>query len=201
MRLAVLFLATYLAGSINFAILLLHLLGKEDPRSLFSGNAGTTNVYRQTGWPWAAVVLILDTGRALAAAALATHLLPAAAVSWIGLALILGNRFPCFHQFQGGKGVASYLGFTLYVSPITAALSAGLWVLVYGLVRIPFVASFCMVAGLAGGSLLAGPFQPAAALGILLTALLIFYNHKKNVVAFLAVRRKDAPAGEQGGGR
>ncbi|HHC24907.1 MAG TPA: glycerol-3-phosphate acyltransferase, partial [Desulfobacterales bacterium] len=29
---------------------------------------------------------------------------------WIGLSLILGNRFPCFHGFQGGKGVANYLG-------------------------------------------------------------------------------------------
>ncbi|MCK7514470.1 MAG: glycerol-3-phosphate acyltransferase [Desulfobacterales bacterium] len=42
-------LLAYVAGSINFAIIVLGLLGKEDPRTKFSGNAGTTNVYRQAG--------------------------------------------------------------------------------------------------------------------------------------------------------
>ncbi len=101
MRLAGLLLFTYLAGSINFAIIVLRLLGKEDPRTKFSGNAGTTNVYRQAGWGWAAVVLLLDVGRAAALAALALALLPFAFVPWIGLALVAGNRFPLLPRVPG----------------------------------------------------------------------------------------------------
>src|SRR4030042_736449 len=65
MLLAALLLLTYFAGSINFAIIVLRLLGKEDPRTQFSGNAGTTNVYRQEGRGWGAVVLLLAMWRAV----------------------------------------------------------------------------------------------------------------------------------------
>jgi glycerol-3-phosphate acyltransferase PlsY len=59
------YLFAYLAGSVNFAIIFLKLAGKADPRLNFSGNAGTTNVYRQAGILWAAVVFLLDIGRAI----------------------------------------------------------------------------------------------------------------------------------------
>ena len=117
MILILLILLGYLAGSVNFAIILLRLLGREDPRTQFSGNAGTMNVRRQAGKGWASVVLLLDVGRAAALAALALYLLPVALVPWVGTALVLGNRFPCFHRFRGGKGVASFLGFTIPLAP------------------------------------------------------------------------------------
>ncbi len=65
------YLFAYLAGSVNFAIIFFKLTGKEDPRLSFSGNAGTTNVYRQAGILWATVVFLLDIGRALAVAVIA----------------------------------------------------------------------------------------------------------------------------------
>lgn len=96
LTLTLMLLLAYFAGSVNFAIILLGRLGGEDPRTKFSGNAGTTNVYRQAGIGWAAVVLLLDTGRAVGLAALAFYLLPAPLVPWVGTALVAGNRFPCF---------------------------------------------------------------------------------------------------------
>ena len=189
MGLAALFLLTYLTGSINFAIILLRLLGKEDPRTQFSGNAGTTNVYRQAGWGWAAVVLLLDIGRAVALAALALGLLPPASVPWIGFALVAGNRFPCFHGFRGGKGVAGYLGFTLLISPWAAALSCLIWVIVHRIVRIPFIASFFMISILGAGVIAAGDGETASIAGTLATVLLVVFNHRKNIVTLLAERR------------
>jgi glycerol-3-phosphate acyltransferase PlsY len=185
MRLAALLLLTYLIGSLNFAIILLRLLGKEDPRTQFSGNAGTTNVYRQAGRGWAAVVLLLDIGRAVALSALAFGLLSFAFVPWIGFALVAGNRFPCFHGFRGGKGVAGYLGFTLFISPWAAALSCLIWVIVHRIVRIPFVASFFMIAILGAGMVTAGDGEMASIAGTLATVLLIVFNHRKNMVALL----------------
>jgi glycerol-3-phosphate acyltransferase PlsY len=192
MHLALILLFAYFAGSINFAIILLGLLGKEDPRTKFSGNAGTTNVYRQAGRGWAAVVLLLDAGRAVGLTALALYFLPAALVSWVGMALVTGNRFPCFHRFQGGKGVASFLGFTLLIVPWGTVLSCLVWVVVYGIVRIPFIASFFMVLILGGATASSGDSQAVSIAGTVVTVLLIFFNHRKNIVTLLAQRRMKA---------
>jgi glycerol-3-phosphate acyltransferase PlsY len=189
MRLAGILLLTYLIGSINFAILVLRLLGKVDPRTQFSGNAGTTNVYRQAGRGWAAVVLLLDIGRAAALAALALGLLPFALVPWIGFALVAGNRFPCFHGFRGGKGVAGYLGFTVLISPWAAALSCLVWVIVHWIGHIPFIASFFMILTLGAGVVVASGGEALPIAGIVATVLLIVFNHRKNIVTLLAERR------------
>jgi acyl phosphate:glycerol-3-phosphate acyltransferase len=190
MRLVLVLLLAYVAGSINFAIILLRLLRKEDPRTKFSGNAGTTNVFRQAGKGWATVVLLLDAGRAVGLAALAQFLLPALWVPWVGTALIAGNRFPCFHRFRGGKGVASFLGFTILISPWGAALSCLAWVAVYGIVRIPFIASFFMVLILGAATVWSGEPRVVPVAGTAATLLLIFFSHRKNVAALLAERRK-----------
>jgi glycerol-3-phosphate acyltransferase PlsY len=190
MRLALILLLAYFAGSVNFAIIILGLLGHEDPRTKFSGNAGTTNVYRQAGPGWAAVVLLLDTGRAVGLAALALWGLPAVLIPWVGTALVAGNRFPCFHRFQGGKGVASFLGFTIPISPWGALLSCLAWVVVYGIVRIPFIASFFMILILGGATAWASDPRATSIAGTAITVLLIFLNHWKNIVALLAERRR-----------
>lgn len=181
---------TYLVGSVNFAIILLRLLGKEDPRTQFSGNAGTTNVYRQAGRGWAAVVLILDAGRAVALAAWALGLLPFAYVPWIGFVLVAGNRFPCFHGFRGGKGVAGYLGFTIPISPLGVALACLVWVIVHRIVRIPFIASFFMIAILGGAAVAASGGEALPIAGTVATVLLIVVNHRRNIATLLEQRRE-----------
>jgi len=192
MRLTLMLLFAYVAGSVNFAIIFLGLLGREDPRTKFSGNAGTTNVYREAGIGWAAVVLLLDTGRAVSLAALALYLLPVPLVPWVGTALVAANRFPCFHRFQGGKGVASFLGFTIPIAPWGAVLSCLAWVAVYGIVRIPFVASFSMVLLLGGAAVWSGGAQAIPIAGTVVTVLMIFLNHRKNIVTLLAEKRRKA---------
>jgi glycerol-3-phosphate acyltransferase PlsY len=183
MKLAILLAGAYLAGSVNFSILLFRILGREDPRRQFSGNAGVTNVYRQAGLLWAAVVLFLDIGRALGVCWVALHMLALEVVPWMGLTFIIGNRYPCFHQFCGGKGVAGYLGFTALISPISAGISALVWVVIYGIVRIPFIASFFMIAVLALGTISACGFRTEAVAGTVATVLFIFNNHRQNVAA------------------
>jgi glycerol-3-phosphate acyltransferase PlsY len=175
-----LMLAAYLLGSVNFAILLLRLLGHADPRTVFSGNAGTTNVYRQAGRFWAAVVLLLDVGRAIALAILADRFLPPPAAPWVALALVLGNRYPLFHGFRGGKGVAALLGFTLFPAPVAAAAACAVWVAIHRATRLPFIASFGMIAILAVGLALRYGDHPAAIAGIALTALLVAAHHRIN---------------------
>lgn len=182
MMMAILMVAGYLTGSVNFPILLFRMSGRDDPRYHFSGNAGVTNVYRQAGLFWAGVILLLDVGRAFIVSGAALYLLPIRYVPWVGLALILGNCFPCFHQFRGGKGVASYLGFTAMISPLSAISSVLVWLVAYGIVRIPFIASFCMTALLMVGTIIAVGHHWGATGGVIATALLIFSNHRRNVL-------------------
>ena len=179
----------YLAGSINFSILLFKILGKEDPRKEFSGNAGVVNVYRQAGLHMAALVWLLDMARAIGVALACLYLLSATLAPIGGLALILGNRFPCFHQFRGGKGVANYLGFTTIIAPVAAGISALTWLATFALFRIPFIGSFVMVFILGLGTLFACNFDPLSTAAVLATVALIYYGHQRNVVEQIQKRR------------
>jgi glycerol-3-phosphate acyltransferase PlsY len=180
----------YLAGSLNFSILLFKFSGKEDPRKEFSGNPGVVNVYRQAGIFMAALVWLLDVGRAIGVALACRYLLPAALIPLGGLALVLGNRFPCFHQFRGGKGVANYLGFTAIIAPLAAGISALAWLTTVAVFRIPFFGSFVMVFILGAGTLLACNFDPLSAAAVLATMALIFLGHRRNISEQLHKRRE-----------
>jgi len=184
----------YLAGSVNFAIIIFRAFrafhtrgsGHSDPRDAFSGNPGAVNVYRQAGLFWAALVLILDLSKAMLVSIAALCFLEPEQIPLTGFALVAGNRFPCFHQFRGGKGVAGYLGYSIVISPLFAALSAALWVAVYAVSSIPFIASFFMIGMIAAGMLMACGYSLAAIGGTIATLALIVYNHQANIKGLLA---------------
>jgi glycerol-3-phosphate acyltransferase PlsY len=179
----------YLAGSVNFSILLFKILGKENPRKKFSGNPGVVNVYRQAGLFIATLVWLLDMGRAIGVGLACIHLLSTVLIPIGGLALILGNRFPCFHQFRGGKGVANFLGYTTIIAPLAAGISALAWLVVVAIFRIPFFGSFVMVFVLGVGTLLVCNFDPLSTTAVLATVALIYYGHKRNIIEQIQKRR------------
>jgi len=174
----------YLAASVNFSILLFKLLGQGDPREKFSGNAGTVNVTRQVGMAWGAVILLLEMGRGGAIALAGTLLLPAQLVPVLGFFLVLGSQKPLFHGFRGGKGVACYLGFSAFISPISAGASCLVWVFVYRLFRQPFIGSFFMIAVLGLGTMMHSSMSWPAIGGTGLTMAAIYLAHKRNIIAY-----------------
>lgn len=173
----------YLAGSFNFSIVLFRLMGRSDPRTRFSGNAGVSNVYRQSGWPLAALVLLMEVGRAAAVALLARHFWPDPLVPWAGWALIMGNRLPCFHGFKGGKGVANYIGFCAVLMPLGTLLSLGAYLAVFGLLRQSFLGSFGLLAVLAAFGLARWWPDPIGLIGVLTTVGVIVWFHRGNMAA------------------
>jgi len=183
--LLILFILSYIAGSINFSILLFKVLGKNDPRKSFSKNPGATNVYRQVGISWALLVLFLDAGRAVLVAIVSLYFLRPELVPFSGFGLIIGNTFPCFHGFKGGKGVANYLGFTIVSAPLSCGIAVIVWLIVYGVGRTPFISSFFMVVILSIGTILAFQFSPLAVLAVGPTVILIFFNHRQNIISFI----------------
>lgn len=189
-------LSTYIAASINFSIILFKILGQGDPRDRFSGNAGTTNVSRQLGKFWGAVVLLLDLGRAVVIAQVGVWFLPAPLVPVLGLVLVIGNQKPLFHGFRGGKGVAGYLGFTAFLSPVVAGISCLAWVLAYGVFRIPFVGSFFMIAFLGVGTMIRYARDWPVIIAVALTMALIFWAHKSNIAAYKKKSEKIIPTSQ-----
>jgi glycerol-3-phosphate acyltransferase PlsY len=170
----------YLVASLNFSIILLKLTGHGDPRVQKSGNPGTTNTARIAGRGFAALVLVLDVARAALVQVVAAHLSPPEWVPWAALALVLGNRFPLWHGFRGGKGVAALLGFVLALNPALALLSCLAWVGVYGLLRIPAAASMGMLLALSAAMIHQWPIAALPVTGTLLTTTLIVLAHGPN---------------------
>ena len=176
-----LFVAAYIAGSVNFSILAFRFSGRDDPRQHGSGNPGATNVYRQAGLAWAAGVLLLDMARAMVVALLAAALLPVWQVPWVGLGLIMGNRWPLFHRLRGGKGVANYLGFTMIIAPVWAGIGALAWGATHLVWRTPFLSSFALVFCLAVGTAIVRGSGFGGGLGAVTTALFIVACHHTNI--------------------
>ena len=182
--------ASYLFGSWNFAITVLRIGGFPDPRTLHSGNPGTSNVARVAGWPLAGLVLLLDVARSVLVQMAAARFCPPDAIAWAGLALILGNRFPLYHGFRGGKGVAAYLGFVGAAQPWFALLACGAWLGSYLFARIPALASMAMLLVLVGATLRTSPISFAPVCGTLLTTALIVAGHRSNWAAWRKQRRE-----------
>ena len=183
--------ASYLVGSLNVAIVVLRIGRFPDPRTLHSGNAGASNVARVAGRPLAGLVLLLDMARAVSVQLAATHLCSPAWIPWAGLALILGNRFPLYHGFHGGKGVATYLGFVGAARPWFALLACGAWVAVYLPTKIAALASMAMLGVLVWAALHHSPFTVVSVSGTLLTAAIIMAGHRSNWAAWRKQRQQE----------
>lgn len=178
-------LIAYAAGSLNASILVLQVKTKKDPRTLFSKNAGTTNVYRILGLKWAGFVLITDVGKAFVMSAAASRFLSVPALLWVGFFLLLGNRFPCFHGFKGGKGVAHLIGFSLFLTPVFTMLSLAAWCAGYLFFRLPFAGSMVLVAIIGMGLTRACRPDFMAIAGVIVCMGFIVLNHRSNLLALV----------------
>src|SRR5579864_6217584 len=108
--LPVAFVLGYLLGSIPFGLVLTRLAGTQDLRTIGSGSIGATNVLRTGRKGLAAATVILDALKGTVAVLVAYHFggrdlaVPAA------LGAFLGHLFPVWLKFDGGKGVATFIG-------------------------------------------------------------------------------------------
>lgn len=124
MPLVLTIISGYLLGSINSAILVSRLFGREDIRRFGSGNAGVTNMLRTYGKKPAALTVLGDLLKAILAVVLARIFFNMFAVRLIvdpgvlaGLFVLLGHLFPVYFGFKGGKGVMPAFGIILLVNP------------------------------------------------------------------------------------
>jgi acyl phosphate:glycerol-3-phosphate acyltransferase len=173
----------YLLGSIPFGVLVTRVAGVGDVRSIGSGNIGATNVLRTGRKGLAAATLLGDVLKGTVAVMIAWRWGPNLAIL-AALGAFLGHLFPVWLSFKGGKGVATYLGCLLGLSPLAALAFAAIWLLVAFGTRYSSLSA--MVAGTATPVVLwlLGERQMAE-LFVLLTAVLV-WTHRENIARLRA---------------
>lgn len=182
------FLFGYLLGSIPFGLLLAKLAGLGDVRSIGSGNIGATNVLRTGRKDVAAATLLLDAGKGFAAVLIASQFGPGtAALAAIGA--LVGHCYPVWLKFNGGKGVATFLGVVLALSWPHALLFAVVWLVLAFALRYSslaaLVATLCVP--LAAFLFPEGSFFGAFAIGEVtaITVLIIWWKHRANIARLM----------------
>jgi acyl phosphate:glycerol-3-phosphate acyltransferase len=174
-------LAAYLIGAIPVGYVVARLGGGVDIRRAGSGNIGATNVLRTLGKGPAIATLLGDIlkGFAAVSVARAADASPAWAAAGAVLAIV-GNCWPVFLRFRGGKGVATGFGAFLALAPWATGPAALVWVIVVATFRYVSLGSVMACLCLPLGVLALGyPWAyTAAAAG---AAIIIIYRHRENL--------------------
>ncbi len=149
MTYSLVFLLSYLVGSIPFGLLVTRALGLGDVRKIGSGNIGATNVLRTGNKAAAAATLILDAAK---------------------------GAVPVLLARKGGKGVATFLGVVLALAWPVGLIACATWLLVAATARISSLSALVAAAMTPVWLWLLGP-REAAWLGAVLAALVLLRHH------------------------
>ncbi len=184
----------YALGSIPFGFIVTRLAGLGDIRTIGSGNIGATNVLRTGKKGLAALTLIADFGKGLAAVFSAANWSPEAGLI-AGLGAFLGHLFPFWLKFRGGKGVATYIGVLAGAAPPAALAFAGIWLSVAALTR---YSSLSALTASALTLVILALRRDWAELGLftVLTSL-IFLRHHENISRLMVGKESKIGGGQQ----
>ncbi len=179
----------YLLGAIPFGALIGWMRGV-DIRRYGSGRTGTTNVLRTLGAKAAAVVLVGDLIKGVAAVFLARYLVNSeVAQVGAGLAAVVGHNWPVFIGFRGGRGVTTGLGGLLALSWPVGLMALGAWAAIIAATRYVSLGSVLATA-LAGAGLAVWVilgWSPVVALAYAVGAPgIIIAQHRDNISRLLA---------------
>ena len=167
----------YLLGSVPFGLVITKAAGLGDIRKVGSGNIGATNVLRTGRKDLAAATLVLDSGKG------ALAVLIAYALGWspevAGATAFLGHCFPVWLKFEGGKGVATFLGTLLALWFPAGIFACAVWLGCAFLFRYSSLAA--LTAAAASPLVLFAMGKAAFAVAALFMAGLIFIRHKANI--------------------
>ena len=193
----VLIVGSYLIGNIFFARII-SKAKKFDISKQGSGNPGTMNMLRNLGFAVGFLTLVLDMLKGVIPAVVGFYLFggPYAGVNAYiglftgGLSALVGNIFPVFYNFKGGKGAAVVYGMFCAASPLVGLIvfACGfLYLLVFdyaSLLSFTMITAFTIYEAYSLG-LLTG--KGNIVLSILLFAIfcLVWFAHRKNIVRLL----------------
>ena len=140
MDIIIVFVFSYLCGSIPFGFILTKLFSKQDIRSIGSGNIGATNVLRTGNKILAAITLLFDALKGYIPIIISLKYFPE--LTQLSCVItFLGHVFPLWLKFKGGKGVATYLGILFALDYGLSFLFIFTWTVVFLIFKYSSVAS------------------------------------------------------------
>ena len=177
MELFIIGIISYLMGSIPFGLILTRIFLKKDIREIGSGNIGATNVLRTGNKIIGYSTLILDILKAVIPILFIKMQFPEF-IFISSLAVFLGHVFPIWLKFNGGKGVATYVGILFCINYILGFFFIATWLVVF------FISKYSSLS-----SLLASLIIPIYYFFIdaenyyffIIMFILIFYTHRENI--------------------
>ena len=183
-------LAAYLLGSLSFAVIVSRAMGLKDPRTFGSKNPGATNVLRSGSKAAAIVTLLLDAVKGWLPVLLVRLLgkpygLEDGTMALVGLAAFVGHLWPVFFRFQGGKGVATFIGVVFGIDLVLGLATGATWLIIAFFLRYSSVASlvsalFAPVYYLFGDRIQWYAEKPVL-LALFVMALLLAVRHRENI--------------------
>jgi glycerol-3-phosphate acyltransferase PlsY len=187
-------LAAYLLGSLAFAVIVSRVMGLSDPRTFGSKNPGATNVLRSGSKPAAIVTLLFDALKGFVPVLLVRLYGPAwglgdTTMALVGLAAFLGHLYPVFFRFQGGKGVATFMGVVFGIHWLLGVATGLTWIIIAAFFRYSSLASLVAAIFAPVFYLLMDRIQWYAeapvAMALFVMALLLMWRHRANVQRLL----------------
>ena len=194
-------IAAYLITGWNSSITFAKVLYHDDIRKRGSGNPGFTNFRRVYGKKYSWVIFGLDIGKAafcillfgLLFRTMAGDVYDKTAMYQIGAAYtgvfcMLGNMYPLWYQFKGGKGYLVSLTVILCLNPLAAVIGFIVTVVLMLTLNYMSLATMC---GNIVGVILLGVFhfgngmQPIAMVLAVLCVVMMIIRHSQNIMRLI----------------
>ena len=185
--------ASYLIGSLSFAVIVSRMMGLQDPRTYGSQNPGATNVLRSGSKAAAVLTLLLDAVKGWLPVFVVQRL-PGmehdAVVAACALAAFAGHVWPVFFRFKGGKGVATAAGVLFGLEIWLGLGTMATWLIVayfsrYSSLAAVAAALFAPAFYLLGAKVVWSG-APIIALSIGAMSAVLLYRHKDNIARLIA---------------
>ena len=173
------FLLSYILGSIPFGLILTKLFLNQDIRDIGSKNIGATNVLRTGNKFIAALTLFLDISKGVVPVLITNYFFPNL-IFLSGLMAFLGHIFPVWIKFKGGKGIATYLGIIFVLSLKLGLFFCVSWMIVATITKYSSLSSILSSLIIFLISFWENNFE--LNLYLFITFVIILYTHRQNII-------------------
>jgi glycerol-3-phosphate acyltransferase PlsY len=186
-------LAGYVLGSIPSGYIG-GKIGGIDIRKFGSGNIGATNVTRALGKKFGYPVFLADFSKGLAAVLIAPSLGHHYGASGsddvlriVGaVSVVLGNAFPVWLRFRGGKGVATSAGMLFGLIPAAAVTVIVVWIIIFFCTRYVSLASILAACALPvtvwAINRISGADRPLVLYTCAVLSTIVILRHRSNLI-------------------
>jgi len=170
---------SYLMGSIPFGFILTKIFLKKDIREIGSGNIGATNALRTGNKLVGYSTLILDIVKAIIPVIYVKMNYPEL-IYIASLCAFLGHVFPIWLKFNGGKGVATYVGILFSINILLGLIFVISWGVIFLISRYSSLSS--IIGSLSIPLYLFITTEKSSVIFFITMFVLIFFTHRENII-------------------